>query len=294
MKYHSGVAFRQALEARLLAKSKAEDVPLAWLRKMVAFDRLLARLVADAPERWMLKGGLALHLRLGLTGRTTKDVDLMLTASITDIHELLVSAAMRDLNDWFSFLISPASRPAGPEEISRRFQVTTIVAGRNFESFHIDVGIEEPIIGAPEHLTMPQYLAFANIEPVTILCYPLSQQIADKIHAYTRPRPTGVSTRVKDIIDVLLIARSHSFRRETLHIALQSTFRFYNTHPLPLKLPDPPTSWKGPYKKLVHTTDLPYSSPTEAIIALRPFIEPALKYNDNAIWNPQTWEWKNR
>ena len=142
MKYHSGVAFRQALEARLLAKSKAEDIPLAWLRKMVAFDRLLARLVADAPERWMLKGGLALHLRLGLTGRTTKDVDLMLTATIHDIHEILVSAALLDLNDWFRFMISSASRPAGPEEISRRFQVITVVADRDFERFHIDVGTE--------------------------------------------------------------------------------------------------------------------------------------------------------
>ena len=292
MKYHSGIAFRQALEARLLAKSKEADIPLAWLRKMVAFDRLLARLVADAPERWMLKGGLALHLRLGLAGRTTKDVDLMLTASIDDIHEILVSAALRDLNDWFRFMISPASRPAGPEEISRRFQVITVVADRDFERFHIDVGIKEPIIDEPERLTMPNYLAFADIEPTTILCYPVSQQIADKIHAYTRPRPAGVSSRVKDVIDLLLIARSQSFQRMTLHQALLSTFSFYNTHPLPLELPDPPASWKTPYRRLISTTNLPYPDPTEAITALRIFIEPAMQYNDHALWNPQTWSWE--
>jgi len=292
MKYNSESAFRQALEARLLAKSRDDGIPLAWLRKMVAFDRLLARLVADAPEKWMLKGGLALHLRLGLTGRTTKDVDLMFAASMHDIQEILVTAAMRDLSDWFRFTISPASRPAGPEEISRRFQVTAMVAGRAFERFHIDVGIEEPIVSAPERLTMPHYLAFADIEPATILCYPVSQQIADKIHAYTRPRPAGVGSRVKDIIDLLLIARSQSFRRGGLHRALQTTFAFYDTHPLPSNLPDPPDSWSAPYRKLASDTDLPYTSPAEAVAALRDFIEPALHHNDDALWNPRAWRWE--
>lgn len=38
-------------------------------RKMVAFDRLLARLVASQPDLWALKGGLALQLQLGERAR---------------------------------------------------------------------------------------------------------------------------------------------------------------------------------------------------------------------------------
>jgi len=45
--YQSGNAFRQALEGRLLTMSQQEGIPLSWLRKMVAFDRFLARLTAD-------------------------------------------------------------------------------------------------------------------------------------------------------------------------------------------------------------------------------------------------------
>jgi len=39
-------------------------VRIARERKRVAFDRLLARLIAVAPGRWILKGGFALDLRL--------------------------------------------------------------------------------------------------------------------------------------------------------------------------------------------------------------------------------------
>ncbi len=76
MRYASAAAFRQALEARLVALSRDGGLSLVRLRKSVAFDRLLARLFAVAPDRWVLKGGLALDYRLGAKARTTMDVDL--------------------------------------------------------------------------------------------------------------------------------------------------------------------------------------------------------------------------
>jgi len=44
MTYQTGAAFRRALEDRLLAQSHQTDVSLVRLRKLVAFDRFLARL----------------------------------------------------------------------------------------------------------------------------------------------------------------------------------------------------------------------------------------------------------
>ncbi len=46
MKYANSSAFRRALEDRLRAQSVKTGAPLVRLRKMVAFDRLLARLIA--------------------------------------------------------------------------------------------------------------------------------------------------------------------------------------------------------------------------------------------------------
>jgi hypothetical protein len=100
MKYKDSAAFRKALETRLRTQSQQSGVPLTRLRKMVAFERFLARLVTDQPGAWVLKGGMALQLRLGRRARTTKDIDLLLKdVPSGDIHQMLVRAALRDLGE---------------------------------------------------------------------------------------------------------------------------------------------------------------------------------------------------
>ncbi len=87
MKYNSGAAFRRALEDRLRARSLQTGLPLVRLRKMIAFDRFLARLLLHQPDEWVLKGGLALQLRLGDSARTTKDIDMLVLVHQQDIFQ---------------------------------------------------------------------------------------------------------------------------------------------------------------------------------------------------------------
>ena len=60
MTYGSGAAFRHALEDRLRVQSLQTGAPLVRLRKLVVFDRFLARLTHDQPDAWVVKGGFAL------------------------------------------------------------------------------------------------------------------------------------------------------------------------------------------------------------------------------------------
>jgi hypothetical protein len=76
MRYARAGAFRTALERRLLTQAEQTGVPLVRLRKLVTFDRLIARLIAVAPDRWILKGAVALHFRVGPHFRSTMDLDL--------------------------------------------------------------------------------------------------------------------------------------------------------------------------------------------------------------------------
>lgn len=69
-------AFRQALDERLKAEAARSGLGLARLRKRVAFELFLRRLVAVAPDRWILKGALALDFRFRATSRSTRDMDL--------------------------------------------------------------------------------------------------------------------------------------------------------------------------------------------------------------------------
>ncbi|MBK6432738.1 nucleotidyl transferase AbiEii/AbiGii toxin family protein [Candidatus Amarolinea dominans] len=114
MKYATGADFRRALETRLRTLSQRDGAPLARLRKFIAFDRLLARLLYAEPEAWVLKGGLALQLRLGQRARTTKDMDVMWRLSAPDLHQLLANAASLDVNDWFRFVVE---RTQGEEDL---------------------------------------------------------------------------------------------------------------------------------------------------------------------------------
>lgn len=77
MNYTTAAGFRAALEHRLRdIAAQHGQTALTRQRKLVVFDRLLARLLVAAPDRWIIKGGLALDLRLGDRARTTRDMDL--------------------------------------------------------------------------------------------------------------------------------------------------------------------------------------------------------------------------
>src|SRR5713226_9754815 len=135
MRYKSPAAFRTALEARLLGQSLETNVPLARLRKMVAFDRLLARLGSNKQDEWVVKGGLALQLRLGNMARTTKDIDAATATKLTNEQATsrLRKAAAAKLGDWFEFEVSePTLAATGAAEGGLRFPILCLVDGRNF------------------------------------------------------------------------------------------------------------------------------------------------------------------
>jgi hypothetical protein len=88
--YASPLAFKQALEQRLKSASNS-GVDFARRRQLLVFNRLLARIVRVFGDAAVLKGGLALELRLE-RARTTKDIDLCLTGSPATVLEWLQEA----------------------------------------------------------------------------------------------------------------------------------------------------------------------------------------------------------
>lgn len=72
--YRSAAAFKQALEQRLRSASSS-GTDFARQRQLVVFDRFLARIALELGDAVILKGGLALELRVE-RARMTKDVNL--------------------------------------------------------------------------------------------------------------------------------------------------------------------------------------------------------------------------
>ena len=295
MKYKTGAAFRRALEARLLKQSLDTGLPLTWLRKLVAFDRFLARLVKGNAGRWFLKGGLALQLRMGSRARTTKDIDatMMEILEEDEIRSRIQQAASVDLKDWFEFQVQkPSPVATGAPHGGFRFPILNLLDGRTFEQFQLDVGVGDPVLNGPEIITGPPILEFAGINPPRVPCYPLPAQLAEKLHAYTRPHAGRDGTRVKDFVDILLIAGFGSLKSSNLFEAFQVTFQSRNTHPIPETFPSPPSNWSGPYRKLRQELKLPWETIDGAAEAAASFLNPVLQSLASATWNPSAWTWK--
>ena len=294
MKYKTAAAFRRALEERLRKQSLEGGQSLTRLRKMVAFDRFLARLAEKEPEAWIVKGGFALQLRLGSRARTTKDIDVSATnrwtREQTTAH--LRGVASLAFGDWFEFEVSePAEAATGAPGHGLRFPIRCLLDGRQFENYHLDVGYGDPVLETPDVLTAPDFLAFADIAPATVRCYPLATQVAEKLHTYTRTYASGETSRARDLADILLSASMEQFKNEKLRQAVEATFDARASHAVPREMPDPPRRLSTSYKQLARELDLPWTTVEEAAQAAAQFLNPILMGNARPRWNPAAWRW---
>ena len=128
-----------------------------------------------------------MDLRLAVRARTTKDVDIEWRADEGEMLDALLDAAAHETGDLFVFKVERAGAPADRLGGSHRFRVSTTLAGRPFESFLLDVGFRPDGAVAGETLRTDGFLEFAGIEPVEVRAVPLELQVAEKLHAYTRP-----------------------------------------------------------------------------------------------------------
>ena len=143
----------------------------------------------------------------------------------------------------------------------------------------------------PDLVDGNRFLDFLGIEPGKLRLYPREAHIAEKLHAYTLPRPRE-NSRVKDLPDIALLASTGAFDAERLRGAITETFRFRYTHPLPSRLPSPPSSWAPVYARMASDDDLQWTDIAQVEQAARAFIDPVLS-DTSAVWAPSTWTWSS-
>ena len=115
MRYATAAAFHAALDQRLKTESAATGLGLSRLRKHVAFELFLRRLVQAAPDRWVLKGALALDFRFDVPTRPTKDIDIGRADDEEATIEDMAQAQQLALDDFFTFT---ATRTDAFEEVN--------------------------------------------------------------------------------------------------------------------------------------------------------------------------------
>lgn len=261
------------------------------------FERFLARVTREAGDAVLLKGGLALELRLA-RARTTKDVDLRMMGTPAELLERLQAAGRADLHDFMRFEVQrdprhPHIQGEGMKYVGHRFVTECRLAGKIYgRPFGVDVAFGDPLVGETDEVTGDTLTGVSGLEPARVRLYPVPSHIAEKLHAYTMPR-TRPNSRIKDLPDIALLAKAGEIEATTLRAALVKTFEFRATHALPDAVPRPPAAWETPYEAMRRSDELTWRTLDELHRAVCEFLEPLLSGIEvQGTWSPARWGWE--
>ena len=293
MPYATPGALRTALETRLRSQGTSAAVDLDRLRRRAVFERLLVRLDHAMPGQWVLKGGMALEVRLGDRARTTRDLDLALRQAAPEgsgepqggvpvdqggeaVRERLIEAVADDPEgDGFEFRIGPA-RAIDVDEAGRpgwRFPVDARLDGRTFALVRLDVVARPEEISTTDRVRLRSVLAFAGFPDHEVEAVDPAQHFAEKLHALTRPWLERPNSRVKDLPDLVLLVGEGLEPTAELLATVEHVFVARASHEVPASLPDPPADWAERYATLAEELDLEPRTVDEAMALLRSFWE---------------------
>ena len=217
--------------------------------------------------------------------RTTKDIDLTMRSVFSSgekkddkkdlaVLEKLQEAAAFSSDDFFVYTIGePISDLDVAPYGGARFPVEARLDGRVFVGFHLDVGIGDAVMEPLEVIEGRDWLGFAGIASPSLYMIPREQQFAEKLHAYTLPRPGAANSRVRDLVDMVLLIQSATLAHNKVTEAIRVTFERRKTHTLPNTLPVPPAEWQKPYEALARECGLS-GQVEDAFEILRTFAEP--------------------
>ncbi|MDY0003359.1 MAG: nucleotidyl transferase AbiEii/AbiGii toxin family protein [Polyangia bacterium] len=222
---------------RLLQRAKDEGRAFNELLQLYGLKRLLYRISrSEDADRFVLKGALMLPLWGDGIARTTKDIDLhgRQTATVDEIVSVIRSSVAVDVED--DGLRFPVDEVAGDEiRLEAKYDGVRVrlraYLGKAVIALQVDVGFGDVIKPAPSSITYPTLLDFPA---PTLLGYPPETTIAEKLEAMVSLDVRN--TRLKDFLDIWLLAQRREFEGARIVEAIRATFERRGTQ-LPTEIP---------------------------------------------------------
>jgi hypothetical protein len=165
--------------------------------------------------------------------RTTKDVDLaaLQAPDPAEAERALAALAAADLGDYLTFrLIRSAPTGLGenqPGVATRRcvFACLDVDYGTQVDTVVVDVVVGPPPVGRPEVIEPANRLHLRRpLITFPYRLYPVADQIADKVCATVDTHYPGgkPSSRVKDLVDLVVIAHTQTVHLDELQAAIDA------------------------------------------------------------------------
>jgi hypothetical protein len=212
MRYATAHALRTALEQRLNSSSRATGISHDRLRRRVVFERVVARLQAAERGRWIVKGGMALEVRLRDKARLTRDLDVGLrdeVAGAAELRERLVEALARDPDgDRFLIAVQAVTRLMEDDtgRATWRARIAASLADRPFGTLQLDVSPRPNELDDTDEVPLPNSLEFAGIVTPNIELIDVHRHVAEKFHGMLKSTGERENTRVRDLVDLVLLS----------------------------------------------------------------------------------------
>lgn len=283
-----------------MARASGRDFDALLLQYMQ--ERFLYRLSISPYRRHLILKGALLFLAYEMSLlRPTKDIDFLGFSTPNELSEVrnsIVAIGSIDLDDGVRFnhesvVVEPIAEGAEYKGVRAKLEVRLTAARKMLQ---LDIGFGDTVIPGPVEMDFPTLL---DDQPSpNLLVYSRESAIAEKFEALVSLNI--LTSRMKDIYDILFLAERGTFSLLTLREAIMTTFArratqledrhmlfsqdFYTNR-------DKEAQWKA----FLHRSRL-QSSPTfpEAVTRLMVFLEPVCSSTimNNAIWNPADWNWK--
>jgi len=291
-----------SIRARLLnvAKITGRDFDAVLLQYFQ--ERFLYRLsVSPYRQQLILKGALLfLAYEMSLL-RTTRDIDFLGSATSNDLDEtrgIIRAIARIDCADGVAFddnsvTVERITEDADYHGVRVKLEARMTSARKVLQ---LDIGFGDVVIAGPVEMDFPVLLD--DQQRPHLVVYSRESAIAEKFEALVSLNL--LTSRMKDIYDILHLAEREIFSLATLRQALMATFSRRLTLIEDRRLvfspefaanKDKAAQWNAFLRRsrleLLHTI-------AEAMARLEAFMEPVCSATegDNATWSPKEWRWR--
>lgn len=223
--------------------------------------------VRESDPVFLLKGGVAIELRLRNDARATKDVDLVFFGRSEDLGDDLDRALAKPYSE-FSF--QRGAIESGGRGRFQRLDVKLFFRSRSWGTLRLEISAPDSQVADSEPVPAIPLDDFGITGPETVLCLSLRYQIAQKIHAVTERFAEGGNERFRDLID-LIICRDLVGDIGQVKEACLDTFAARDLHSWPPEL-IVPAAWEEPYAALAEEMNFPVTDVEEAAREVRELI----------------------
>jgi predicted nucleotidyltransferase component of viral defense system len=268
-------------------------------------ERFLYRLsISPYHLAFVLKGAL-LFLVYGMPFlRPTKDVDFLVRSKSRDnvtIKNMIQDIARIDVKDGVRFFPESVSLESVMEDADYKGLRVKLKGSldKARKTLQIDIAFGDVLVAGPVEMEFPLLL---DDQPVPRLkIYSKESTVAEKFQSLVKLNI--LTSRMKDIYDILFLASHQAFDMNLLHKAIVKTFNRRGT-PIEDRNSVFTKEFKSSKEKQTQWTAFlrrshleSYKAFDKAIDHLELFLEPAcsrksLSSGDELSWNPENWSWK--